>query len=136
VEGAVRVVAARWIKRRLTRMGMHQAMREELNEQFNARGGDTTWPESNLLAGIHLALEDLWEVYRALASSGRTPSGAYEATSLMRPCNGLKRGLRSERVGRGVRSEPRGSRRRGGDPRAPSPYQRGTNQSFEESRDR
>lgn len=107
MEGTVRVVAARSIKRRLTRMEMHRAMTEELDELYNQNTGSRTWEDTNVLAGLHRALGNLFDVYKQLASSGRTPSGAYEATSLMRPCDGLKRGLRSERVGRGVRTEPR-----------------------------
>ena len=68
-----------------TRMEMHQAMRKEINDEFNAQSRDATWEDSNLLAGLHVALEDLWHVYQQLAISGRTPPGAYEATSLMKP---------------------------------------------------
>jgi len=89
-------------------MEMHQAREEEMVEAYNTGNRSRSWADTNLLAGNAVALEHLHALYRHFHSRVDTPSGAYEATSLMRPCNGLKRGLRSERVGRGVRSEPSG----------------------------
>jgi len=85
VEGAALVVAARLRTRRRTRMEMHQAMMEEINELYNTGSRARTWTDTNVLASLHTALEGLFGVYGALANSGRTPSGAYEVTSLTRP---------------------------------------------------
>ncbi len=71
-------------QRRLTRMEMHQAMKEEINELYNAALGHTSWEDTNLLARLNVSLEDLWDVYGTLARSGRTPSGSYGDTPLMR----------------------------------------------------
>jgi len=78
-------VAARLRKRRLTRMEMHQAMMEELNDVYNTTEGDRSWQDTNVLASLLATLDHLSGVYRQLAESGRTPSGAYEVTSLTRP---------------------------------------------------
>jgi len=103
-------------------MEMHQAMMEEVIHLGTVEREELSWEDTNLLGAGLTALEDLFRLYRDVHIGSGTPSGAYEATSLMRPCDGLKRGLRSERVGRGVRSEPGGFAARAR--RAPpSPYQ-------------
>jgi len=66
-------------------MEMHRAMMEELNELYNNSIGHTTWYDTNVLASLHSSLENLFRVYGTLTDSGRSPSGAYEATSLTKP---------------------------------------------------
>jgi len=85
VEGAALVVAARLRSRRATRMEMHQAIKEELNDLYNSTERDGSWEDTNVLASLHTSLAGLWDVYAELADRGRTPPGAYEVTSLTRP---------------------------------------------------
>jgi len=74
-----------------TRMGMHQAMMEEVTHLGNDERPGLTWQGSNLLAGGANALDRLFGLYRRFHDLASPPSGAYEGTSLMRPCNGSKR---------------------------------------------
>jgi len=91
-------------------MEMHQAMWEELNDLYITEAIDRTWEDTNVLASLLGALEDLFVVYGELAESGRTPPGAYEGTSLTRPCNGSKRVSKYWKGGQGGK-ERTGERR-------------------------
>jgi len=78
-------------ERRLTRMEMHQAREEEMVDSYNAGVSSRSWADTNLLAGHAVALEHLHALYSRFHNRIDTSSGAYEGTSLMIPCNGVKR---------------------------------------------
>ena len=60
----------------------------------------------NLLSGSYLALDQVRGLLQQLDVLYGSQVSTSEGTSLMRPCNGSKRvSSRTERVGRGVRSE-------------------------------
>jgi len=71
-------------QRRLTRMGMHQAMMEEVIHLGNNEREELSWSESNLLARGVVALEELFGLYRDVHARRGSPPGTYEVTSLMR----------------------------------------------------
>lgn len=77
MEGAVLVVAARWNRRRPTRMEMHQAREEETVDAYNAGIRSRTWTDTNLLAGYAVALEQLHGLYRRFHFRHDPPAGAY-----------------------------------------------------------
>ncbi len=65
-------------------MGMHQSMKEEINDLYNAELGRGTWHDNNVLAGINIALEDLWDLYERFATGTSSPAGTYGVTPLKR----------------------------------------------------
>ncbi len=81
-------------------------MMKEVKSLGNSDAVNWDWESRVVYSNLAGALEDLFGLYGVWHSATSSSLGAFEATSLMRPCDGSKRGLRSERVGRGVRSEP------------------------------
>ena len=74
-----------------TRMEMLTAMTKEVMDDIDGRRDRSDFSFLNLLSGSYLALDQVRGLYSQLNEVGGSQVSTYEGTSLMIPCNGMKR---------------------------------------------